>query len=1012
MHELFESGQLAMALSKGWCILLAAAPLNWLLRMSSASKLHRVWLAGSAAILIHVVVQQIFAYRRLVRFARLDDPGELQVCRKVSQRLSILLPKLLVQDSAMTPFVFGVWQSKIVLPAASRTCHQTRAIGMSGKLDLVRRIESLLDSERNRTAFGQRSLRYISLFLVVLCLGVAIVQLRSVADEPPKGANQGQTALKAAATAESPIDEGALSPGDKVVYETDLPKNSVFRIGSSVFRPGRFATDLAISPDGKFAASMGGGALHSWDATTGKLLWSVDTYDLGIRGTGYSFGGKAVDFAADSNSFYTTGKLNAFVKWDVVSGKATIIQVENGFSHDVPVKYEETPEARMNGLPTKTPKAIDISADGQRVLLSSSLGVLLCDVNGRVLKAFANRPEKIIYGEGPQFADRLTYDGHYCDGRFSPDGSLISLMKSESPTAIQIVSTTDFDTVATIALNAWTVRQAFSPDGSSLAITGSDGVVRTFNVKTGQEIWSHQIELKNLFENYAAALAYSPDGDTLAVGATDDAVYFLASDSGQLETRIEPHDWSTFALAYSPNFPIIYTAGAVIHRWSVPSVDPIDLTGEYHATGVAAASPTTSLVAFGDARKFTRIIDSNTGNELGRIGADAGVLKFSTDGKLLAAGGQEDGQIWVGVWSSDSFERLHFWQWPQGPDLYATIKGIDFRADKRRLAATSFRQDLVFLWDLDSGKQLAACAHKNAYGLSFNATLPVLVSGGWDEYLRFWDSNTGEAVHAINVRAAIEAKEHERQNIYHVSCSPDGRYVAAGHGLDISLFDMQSYELRNRFQYHRSGGWGDGDMNFSPDGLWLSSADMSGILKIWDPFTGQRVTEVGTHSSNLSEFCNGGGQLLSAGGDGYCYLWNTIPESSNRVMNPAELWNDLTCADSTKAYLAYWELVMLGDQAVEAIAKNLREIGDVFDVHTLTRGMGDQQARRRVALLEQLLAKDDKAIELDGVRRATRLLSQIGTPTALRTLKELSNSADSELLREEALRAMQISREE
>ncbi|MCA9190992.1 MAG: hypothetical protein KDB03_04505 [Planctomycetales bacterium] len=787
-----------------------------------------------------------------------------------------------------------------------------------------------------------------------------------------------------------------------VVFRDDLPKNAVFRIGSSVFRTGDFTTDLAISPNGDFAASMGQ-YLQIWDTVSGNLLWSEYLYDHGIRGASNNFGGNAVAFSPDAKSILTTGKENEFVEWDVATGSKSVVHLHEGFTHEVPVQFEETPQANTKGLPTKTPKSIDVSADGELIALSSSLGVLICTRNGEIVKSFANRPSSIIHGNGPEFANRLTYLGHYCDARFSPDGSLLSIIKSESPTTIQLIDTIDFSVATTISLNAWTVRQTFSPDGSSIATTDSAGTIRSFNTKTGREQWSYEIELKNLFQNYAAGVSYSPNGQFLTAGATDKAIYVLASKDGQLASRIEPHEGARFALAYSPDSQILYSAGAVIHRWAVPQGDPIDLPNEYHATGVAAASPTTTLIAFGDARNFTRIVDSNTTSEIGSIDANAETLKFSVDGKLLAAGGQKGDQIWVGVWNASTLEQIHYWNWPRGPDLHATIEEVSFNVNNSRLAAASFRQNKVFLWDLDSGEQLAECIHQNAYGVSFSPTSPILVSGGWDEHVRFWDSGNGQELHAIHVNN--EGNTKGRESIYHVSCSPDGQFVAAGHGLNISLFDMQTYELRNSFRYHPTGGWGTGDMNFSPDGLWLSSTDMSSVLKIWDPFTGQRVLEVGTHYSDTAEFNLNGRRFLSGGSNGFCYLWNILPEHQQDGNDLKALWSDLVGNDSALAYSAYWQLADLGDEAVALIDDKLSRVSTVFDIFKLTRGMNEQQATRRAQLAERVLATSDDGLKVEGVRRALRLLSRIGTPNARGALERLASPQSPEMLRAEATRA-------
>ncbi len=51
-----------------------------------------------------------------------------------------------------------------------------------------------------------------------------------------------------------------------------------------------------------------------------------------------------------------------------------------------------------------------------------------------------------------------------------------------------------------------------------------------------------------------------------------------------------------------------------------------------------------------------------------------------------------------------------------------------------------------------------------------------------------------------------------------------------------------------------------------PDGLWLCTGEMSSTVELWDPFSGQKVFDVGKHASNIIstvKFSSNGRSLLS-----------------------------------------------------------------------------------------------------------------------------------------------------
>ena len=113
-----------------------------------------------------------------------------------------------------------------------RSQKQALVIGMSGKLDIARRIQWALDGTRARATFSKRTLRCVTCFALVLCLVLGAIQLRSVAVEPQTGTPKPDAAQKEIKPAgnspkEPAIDEEARSMIIRILDENSQPLSGV-----------------------------------------------------------------------------------------------------------------------------------------------------------------------------------------------------------------------------------------------------------------------------------------------------------------------------------------------------------------------------------------------------------------------------------------------------------------------------------------------------------------------------------------------------------------------------------------------------------------------------------------------------------------------------------------------------------------------------------------------------------------------------------------------------------------
>ena len=139
--------------------------------------------------------------------------------------------------------------------------------------------------------------------------------------------------------------------------------------------------------------------------------------------------------------------------------------------------------------------------------------------------------------------------------------------------------------------------------------------------------------------------------------------------------------------------------------------------------------------------------------------------------------------------------------------------------------------------------------------------------------VKLWDANSGELL-----RTLVGADEPGG----YVAFSPDGNIVAGSYTTQVVLWDIPSGEILATL----SGGSledvagynvGVGQINFSPDGKYLATANMDGVSTVWDIDTSSKVLSlmsVETLPPKAIDY-SPDGKLLANGGDaGIVRVWD------------------------------------------------------------------------------------------------------------------------------------------
>jgi hypothetical protein len=222
--------------------------------------------------------------------------------------------------------------------------------------------------------------------------------------------------------------------------------------------------------------------------------------------------------------------------------------------------------------------------------------------------------------------------------------------------------------------------------------------------------------------------------------------------------------------------------------------------------------------------------------ELACDGQSVNALRFSADGRLLAAGGGEPGRrgtvwLWKLPPSTSSTERA------EGPALCGRLEGhrdavyaLALSADGRVLATGSY-DATVELWDPERLAGLRTLRGHNGavYGLDFRRDGKVLASASADRTAKLWRVEDGER---------LETLSQPLKPLHALAFAPDGTRVAAA-GADSRIRVWQVNEsgaegsnplLVSRFAH-------DGtvlDLAYSRSGRLLVSGASDRSVKVWD----------------------------------------------------------------------------------------------------------------------------------------------------------------------------------
>ncbi|KAG8729440.1 hypothetical protein FRC11_008769, partial [Ceratobasidium sp. 423] len=488
---------------------------------------------------------------------------------------------------------------------------------------------------------------------------------------------------------------------------------------------------------------------------------------------------------------------------------------------------EQTDQASLQTWSIGSPiRSASFSADRKNIVIGSD--------NGRI---FIKRSH-----DGQTIIDFKAHRKVISSVAFSDDGKLVVSSSYDCTICIWSVDTGSRVFGPFKGHSSRVNSAAFSPDGMHLVSGSEDCTARIWAIQdhsSSQLLTGHTAAVRSV--------AFSPNGLQLASGSKDLTVRIWDALSGILLRSIQGHTGPVECVQFSPCGAFVFSGShdCTVRTWNIHDGNPIGNPFKGHSKRITSivVSPEGERIASGSLDRTVRVWHRASGELI--AGPFEGhtdsvwSVEFSADGaRIISASGDRTVRVWNAqgrtqrdVNDSPSEKMLEITSTIISPDgAYIASKHIDGSFGVWNVRAGTKE----WVWHLQSAR--------NEY--------IVLLTFSFDGTHIFASYNYG-VLHVLNVQTGElvgNPRPFSTQSLMLDSLtalSSDGRIAVSGGPTNqyrvLDLWDLQANQLVCKIQVR-----GDGDTYFTQamfvsNGLRLATRTNSGIVDLWDSYTGQHA---------------------------------------------------------------------------------------------------------------------------------------------------------------------------
>lgn len=336
------------------------------------------------------------------------------------------------------------------------------------------------------------------------------------------------------------------------------------------------------------------------------------------------------------------------------------------------------------------------------------------------------------------------------------------------------------------------------------------------------------------------SVAVSPNGQMVASCDGNGIVKVWDVTTGQEKLALQGHEGPIFSVAFSMDGQRIITGSEdkTARVWdAIGGGTILVLTGHTHNVEMVTFSQDDRWILTGGFDRTVRLWDAATGREIRKFPGHVAALspdgrQIVTTGGFVEVGGNLLGDEYSNestLWDTETGHKLH--ELKGHSDL---VMWVAFSRDGKRIV-TSSRDRTGKIWDAATGTALATLRGHNDQMTSaiFSGSGKRVVTASPDQTARMWDAATGELLSTF--------KGHSG-GVNYATFSPDGRWVVtASSDQTVKVWDVDAVSERISLDGRTPKLCG---LAISPDGKQIATGSYSNEGKIWESATAQILGKI------------------------------------------------------------------------------------------------------------------------------------------------------------------------